>query len=257
MRSSIELFRQLCSKLDAVVIEAGDLVLADDIHPAVRAVGAYASEEVELPKKLAALRQERPVLQARLGEARGRLRRALHAGRVLTDATNKLRDSLAHNEEAAKSEAETPAAPVASYALAIALPTSRRARIAELRAEISAKEAEAKDRRREIKNAKDALRRADKRVKEIAEAIETNERLLKEHVAGLDGIVKILRKTIRHLVNRMDARERKRARHSVPAVTDAASAAPTDEDIRALAESNGLPAVTTEDLEAARQLFCR
>lgn len=259
MPVSKEQFRKLCDMLDKFVLDAGDIARADDIHPAIRAIGAYVADGAALPRRLAELKAMRPQADERVAEKTEAVRQAAHPVTMAADKLRRLNGTLAHNAKLAEQEMEPelPAKPAAAYAIGLDLPVSRRQRVAQLADEIAAAEAEAKDAKRKLKNAKDALRRAKDRSEEIRVETESVERSLADHGARIGEMGRLLCKTLSHLSNRICDRERKRARKlaAAQAVAPEAPKAPTDEDIRALAESNGLPVVTADDLEAARQLF--
>lgn len=264
MHATIELFRKLSAHLDAAVLKAGALAEADDIHPAIRAVGIYAADEANLPKALSALKAERPEAETRFLEKEEAVRKAAHPLTMLGDKIRRLNDALARNAKLAEQEMEPllPAKPAKTYGIGLDIPASRRECVARLAAEIETAKAEAKDAGRKLKNAKDARRRAKNRLAEIDAAIAETEAKIADHAKRLPETVKLLRKTITHLENRLTVRERKRAKRetgpievvSAPA-EDMTPTGPTDEDIRAKAEAEGLAILTADDLEAARQLF--
>ena len=262
MHASIELLLKLSAHLDAVVLKAGKLPEKDDIHPSIREIGMYGADRIALPKKLAELTADRPEAEARFAEKSEAVRLAAHAHKMCAEALRKLGETLAHNEKAAASEPETAPASARTYGIGLALPASRRERVSQLKTDISAKEVEAAGLRRTLKNAKDALRRAKNRLVEIDAAIAETEAKIAANAARLAEVIRLLRKTITHLENRIACRERKRAQRetgpievvSAPA-EEAAPTGPTDEDIRARAEAEGLAILTADDLEVARQLF--
>lgn len=267
-----DLFRSLRETLSKTLTEVDiDLTTAEDIQTNLELIDAFADGAENLPVTCAKLEAKKASIEATLPDHEAAVTKAKHAVTLIEAKLKKLCQSLERNRAALADE--KPASTREVQALSgLNLPVSRQAYVDELLAEIAAAEAELVQARGEAKKAK--LRRGgivgcvaslDKRIVETRKAVVAN-------AAHHGEVIKVLRKTISHLRNRQEKRDRKRAQKTVtvPGFENADGSpiefvdvrldplpkcAPTDEDIRKLAESHGLHINGPEDLEAARQLF--
>jgi chromosome segregation ATPase len=267
MTATTDLFRKLCEELDELVRTVDeDLPKADDIHPAIAAVGAYAAEGQRLPKALAKLEAQKASASSGIPARDEAIRKAKHAVRVLEDKCRKLGEKLDRNRAALTESdlAERPAAPAVAFR-GLKLPT-RVEIIEQTHVELLAAEDELEKARAAFKQACAFRKGVTTRLKNLDEELGKATQAAADHAAGFEGIVKVLRKTITHLKNRQAKRDRKRADGctcadgtplAAVALVPAPPREPSDEDVRKMCEEAGLPIDGADDIAAARALFCR
>ena len=265
MTALIDLFRNLASILDALVIKVdGDLPLAEDIHPAIRKVGEYAADMLRLPGELAALEAVLASVQASVPARDAAVRKARHEAATLEAKLKKLRERIDYNRSVLTPEDEKPVTRSASPVPGLAL-KSRVDIIEDLRTEIIAEEEKLAAAHAVLKRAEAFRKGVGTRMTNLAGKIGAARKAISDHEGRLEETVKLLRKTIARLKARQEKRDRKRSAAgnvagAVIQIVDAcpqpaAPNAPTDEDIRTMAASYGLDIESPDDLEAARQLF--
>lgn len=257
---TIELFRSLSDTLDQLVLKVDrDLPLADDIHPAIHKVGEYAADMVRLPATLAKLEAQKASVDASLPAREDAIRKAKHTVTVLETKLRKLGESIDRNRAAAANEAPAPAIKPAPAVLGLKLPASRQEIVEGLHKEYLAVDDELNTARDTVKKAEQTRKGFITRAANLAKQIDATKKAVVDHAGRLEETIKVLRKTINHLRNRQEKRDTKRAAKTetvtVDETPDEAPKGPTDEDIRKMAASQGLPIDCPADLEAARQLF--
>jgi DNA repair exonuclease SbcCD ATPase subunit len=259
---TIALFRSLSAVLDALILEVdADLPLADDIHRAVRKVGEYMADLVRLPVALAKLEAHKTSIDASI-PAREKAARKANGPILLAEGKlKKLNESLARNLAADKDDDSVPVVSVVPAAFeGIVLPT-RKELIERLRADVSVAETELAAARAKAKKAESNRKGAVTRSANLAKEIDAAKKAIVDHAGRVDETIKVLRKTINHLRNRQEKRVAKRTERSAAAIpvetasADESPKGPSDEDIRKMAESEGLSIECPDDLKAARQLF--
>ena len=257
MTALIDLFRSLSTALDQLVVKVdADLPLADDIHPAIRKVGDYAADMVRLPVELADLEARLASVRSSVPARDKAVRAARHAVVTTEAALKKLQDRIDYNRSVLTDDDLKPAPKPTSSPFGAFVP-SRLDIIEGLRKEILATEDKLAKARDVLKRAEAFRKGVDTRAANLAKKIDDARKAVADHAARLEETVKLLRKTIAHLQNRQTKRDRKReAKTAIPVtVVEDVPRGPSDEDIRKMAESMGLPIETSDDLEAARQLF--
>ncbi len=258
MTANLELFRSLSKTLDEVVLKVdGDLPGAEDIHPAIAKIGAYAADLIDLPVRLAKAKAKKASAEASVPVREKAVRQARHAVTMLEAKLKKLGERIDHNLYALSSEGDAPA-PAPASVLGIKLPT-RQEIVEELRKEIASAEDELAAAAAKAKKSESLLKGARTRAVNAADEVAAAEKAIADHAARLEETIKLLRKTTAHLRNRQEKRDRKRQGHAetVELVPEpaAVTAAPSDEDILAQAKACGLDIECPEDLAAARSLF--
>lgn len=261
MTALIDLFRTLSNTLNDVVRKVdAELPLAEDIHPAIRRIGEYAAGLVRLPAELAKARALKASADASIPVREEAVRKSKHPVTMLEAKLKKLGESIDRNRRAASNEPSAPVAASAPIGLAANLPATRQEIIEGLHKEYLAVEAELAKARAAAKKAESNRKGAVTRASNLAFEVLVAEWAIVDHDGRLEETVKLLRKTIAHLQNRQAKHDRKRALRAptietVDQTADEGPKGPTDEDIRVMAEAQGLPIDGPDDIEAARQLF--
>jgi len=261
MTALIEKFHSLSKILDDVVRDVDqDLALADDIHPAIRRIGEYAAAVARLPVELAKLKAKKASAEASIPTREESVRKAKHALGVIESKLKKLNEGLDRNLNAASEEKPSSVAVTVPTGLAADLPASRQQYVEKYRADILAAEGELAKARDTLKRAEAFRKGVDTRVANLAWEILVAGWAIVDHEGRLEETIKVLRKTINHLRNRQEKRDRKRAPQATAIETVDQTAAeapkgPTDEDIRKMAAAEGLTLESPDDFVAARQLF--
>jgi len=269
MTARIDLFRTLSNTLDDVVRRVDeDLPTAEDIHPAIAKIGAYAAEQVSLPVALAKLEAQKASAEASVPARDKAVRQARHAVVTLEAKLKKLGESIDRNRAAAATE--EPAPKVAATGFAATLPATRLDLVERLLKEFLAAEEGLAKAQGALKRMEALRKGVDTRTANLTKKIAATVRAIAEHDGRLEETFKILRKTISHLKNRQQKRDRRRKQKTstVPGFENPdgspiefvdvelkARKAPTDEDILKMAESAGIAIDGPDDLETARQLF--
>lgn len=256
------LFHTLTETLDTLVRSVDeDLPLAEDIHPAIHAVGEYLADELHLPKSLSSLEAKLASAEKSLPAREKDVRRAKHDVTMLETKLKKLRERIDYNRNVLSEEDEKPAAaaPVSLPGLAL---RSRADIIENLRKEILAAEETLAAAAAKVKKAEANRKGAATRVANLKAEIAKAKKALADHAGRFEETVKILRKTIQHLRNRQAHRDRKREAKASPAATveetdDEKTEAVSDPyaNVRKLAEIHGIAIHGAEDLETARAMF--
>lgn len=263
-----ELLRKLSDVLDETVraVDA-DLAMADDIHPAVAKIGGYLAEKARLPAALARLEAQKASAASGIPARDEAVRLSRHSVRTLEDKVRKLGEKIDRNRAAlTKDDAETVEPACVPQALkGLRLPT-RTEIIEEARLEMIAAEDGLKAARATLKRAQAFRTGVDTRIANLDREIADVRKAVADHEGRLEETLKLLRKTIAHLRNRQEKRDRKRgARRTSPDVAGTPDGfvdlrlppcGPSDEEVRRMCEEAGIPIDGPDDLAAARSLFC-
>lgn len=244
----------------AIAKVAPELLEIADIREALSEIEAHRRDLETLPAEIAKIKAEKAKVEARLPRREAAAKPARHAVRLLEASLTKLRKSLDHNLKNMRL-ADDGGVICASLsdALGMKLPTTRKQRVEELKAEIAEVE---KKIAAAIEGGKKAesLRKSDAtRAANLGLKLEEAERKLSDRVNAGPEMIKLVRKTADHLNHRQAHRDRKAAERLAKATPAAApvveaSKAPTDEQLRAWAELVGLDIASDDDLIAARDL---
>lgn len=261
MTAPIDLFRSLSKNLDETIQKVDhDLPLAEDIHTAIREIGTYAADMLRLPAALAKLEAQSVSIEASVPAREKAVRRAKNAVDMLAAKLKKLGERIDRNRNALTEDDLKPAVRSADPLLDAFVPT-RLDIIEGIRKEMIAAEDELAAARTSLKRAEAFRKGVDTRKANLATEIDAAKKALADHGNRLEEIVRILRKTVAHLKNRQEKRDRKRQIRTVTTVVApenvaiGALKAPSDDDVRKLAEAHGLSLDGPEDLEVARQLL--
>lgn len=215
MNATIDLFRSLSSTLDDLIPKLDqDLPLAEDIHPAIRKAGEYAADIVRLPAALAKLEAQKASAESSVPARDEAVRQAKHAVRMLETKLKKLGESIDRNR-AVLTEDDLKPAPKATHPFLDAFVPSRVDIIESLRKEILAKEDELAKAKETLKRAEAFRKGVDTRLANLARDIVAAKQAVVDHAGRLEETVRVLRKTITHLRNRQEKRDRKREERKV------------------------------------------